>query len=264
MPAEHTRGEYTPMVVAVGSNYFGQCNVGDWTDTLQVAAGKDLLTVGRDRRGENMTEQKRRSIKMSWRANTTEQEERSTKMGFAGKVKGFLGSPTATFWEVEPDTLGDALKYALIWFVISGAVFGIIFARELSRISDMIGPLFPVPGGLVGVGFLLIPIMIGIMIVAGVVGIFIGGAWTHLWVYLLGGRKGYTQTVKALAYGATPSYVIGWVPFVGFAGGIWALVVQIIGLRELHGMKTGRAVGAYLLAVLVPVVIVIVITAAIA
>jgi len=182
-------------------------------------------------------------------------------MGFGGKVKGFLGRPTSTFGEVKPDTLGDALKYALIWLVIFGAVFGIIFALAFGLISGMIGLLFPVPGWLVGVGFLLIPIMMGFMIVAGIAGLFIGGAWTHLWVYLLGGREGYTQTVKALAYGATPSYVIGWVPFVGFAGAIWALVVQIIGLRELHGMTTGRAVGAYLLAAFVPLVIVLVIAA---
>jgi len=185
-------------------------------------------------------------------------------MSFGGKVKGFLGSPTATFGAVKQDTLGDALKYALIWFVIFGAVFGIIFALSFGLISGMIGLLFPLPGWLVGVGLLLIPIMIGFMIVAGIVGIFIGGAWTHLWVYVFGGREGYTQTVKALAYGATPSYVVGWVPFVGPpVGGIWALVVEIIGLRELHGITTGKAVGAYLLAVFIPLVIVLVISAVI-
>ena len=185
-------------------------------------------------------------------------------MSFGGKVKGFLGSPTATFGAVKQDTLGDALKYALIWFVVFGAVFGIIFALAFGLISGMIGLLFPLPGWLPAVGLLLVPIMIGFMVVGGIVGIFIGGAWTHLWVYLLGGREGYTQTVKALAYGATPSYVIGWVPFVGFAGAIWALVVQIIGLRELHAITTGRAVGAYLLAAFIPLVIVLVISAAIA
>jgi len=213
-----------------------------------MAAGKDLLTLGKDRWRENLIEQKRRSI----------------EMGFGGKVKGFLGSPSATFGAVKLDTLGDALKYALIWFVIFGAVFGIIFALAFGLISGMIGLLFPLPGWLVGVGLLLIPIMVGFMVVAGIVGIFIGGAWTHLWLYLLGGREGYTQTVKALAYGATPSYVIGWVPFVGFAGAIWAIVVTIIGLRELHGITTGRAVGAYLLAAFIPLVIILIISAAIA
>ena len=42
----HTVGlEADGTVVAVGYNYFGQCDVGNWTDIVQVAAGR-FHTVG--------------------------------------------------------------------------------------------------------------------------------------------------------------------------------------------------------------------------
>ena len=73
-----------------------------------------------------------------------------------------------------------------------------------------------------------------------------------------------------MAYGATPAYLVGWVPFVVWLGldligaavligalvSIWALVVTIIGLRELHGITTGRAVAACLLLVVLVLVII--------
>ena len=181
-------------------------------------------------------------------------------MGFGAKVKGFLGSPTATFGGVKQDTLGDALKYILIWLAIYGALSGLIFAATFDVIAGMFGVLLPFPTWLHGMGFLVVPVMVGYMIVGGIVGLFVSSAWTHLWVYLLGGREGYTQTFKALAYAATPSYAFGWIPFVGWiAGSIWALVLSIIGIRELHGISTGRAVGAYLLGVFIAVVITLII-----
>jgi hypothetical protein len=181
-------------------------------------------------------------------------------MGFGAKVKGFLGSPTPTFSRVKQDTLGDAVKYILIWTPIYGVLLGLIFLATLDIIAGiygMSGVLLPLLTWLHGMGFLIVPIIVGYMVVGGIVGLFIGSAWTHLWVYLLGGREGFTQTFKAVAYGATPSYAFGWIPFVGgIVGSIWAIVLTIIGIRELHGITTGRAVGAYLLAVFIPGVII--------
>lgn len=174
------------------------------------------------------------------------QEMREEK-GFIEKAKGFLLSPTETLRAVRPDTLGDCLKYALIWFVIFGALFGIIFAVMFTVFLAML-PI-PLPGWLAGLGLGLAGLIFVMVILFGIVGLIIGGAWQHLWVYVCGGRKGYTQTVKALAYGATPSFVLGWIPFLGIIGAIWAIVVTILGLRELHEISTGRAVAAYLLSI---------------
>lgn len=206
-------------------------------------------------------------------------------MSFVDKVKGFLRSPTDSFagsadgtiQGVRTETLGSPLKYTLIWLVIFGAILGISAAVSFGRFVGMIDPYFPLPGWVATLGIGLVPITLGFYVVAGIVFLFIGSAWTHLWVYLLGGREGYTQTLKALAYGATPSYVVGVVanvvvliPFIGWVlasiGGavasVWAIVIGVIGVKELHSITTGRAVGAYLLALFAPVVIIVVIIAA--
>ena len=194
--------------------------------------------------------------------NLVESEKRPIKMGLARKLRGFLSNPTTTFGAAKEDTLRDALKYALICLVIFGICTGLILGALVHLYFGIGEWLFAdLPGYLGPAGssyWLVVPIVIGLSIVSGLLFIFIGGAWIHLWVYLLGGRKGhgYVQTVKALIYGATPGYLLGWVPFIGaFVGGIWALVLTIIGLRELHGITTGRAVAACLLLVVLILVI---------
>ena len=182
-------------------------------------------------------------------------------MSFVSKIWGFLRRPATTFGAVKEETLRGALKYALICLVIFGVLTGIMLALlgsdELSGLEL----------GWRAVKLLLIAESIGLSIAGGMILIFIGGSWTHLWVKLLGGRQGcsYRQTLKALAYGATPAYLVGWVPLVMWSGGgpigatvligvlisIWALVVTIIGLRELHGITTGRAVAVSILGIVI-------------
>ena len=176
-------------------------------------------------------------------------------MGFVSKLWGFLRRPAATFRAVKEDTLGGALKYALICLVIFGICAGIMFALQ--------GDVKP---------YLSIPMAIVASVINGMLFIFVGGAWTHLWVLAFGERnkRGYAQTVKALAYGATPAYLLGWallggggfmtrvmlIMTIGDSTGstvvewvllslgvlafIWALAAIVIGLRELHGITPIR------------------------
>ena len=87
--------------------------------------------------------------------------------------------------------------------------------------------------------------------------VFIGAAWLHLFVYLLGGRKGYIRTLKAVTFGSTLSMLFGWIPFVGILAGIWSLVLEVLGIWELQEMTTARAALAVILAILVILLIVI-------
>lgn len=110
-----------------------------------------------------------------------------------------------------------------------------------------------------GLGIMAAVMFISI-IIGGLIGILVGSGWMHIWVYLCGGRKGAGQTIKAMAYGSTPSLLLGWIPFIGFIFGIWSIVVSIIGIRQLHEISTGRAVLAYLLgAIIIPLIIVLLI-----
>ena len=76
-------------------------------------------------------------------------------------------------------------------------------------------------------------------------------------MYLFGGRKGYRETLKALAFGETPALLQGWISLVGMLGGIWSLVLFIQGVRELQGISTNRALGAVIFAVMIPLLIVV-------
>ena len=181
------------------------------------------------------------------------------KMSFGEKVKGFLVRPTETFGNVKDEAMGESVKYYAIWLLIYAILTAVIFALLLAAILAIVGGLTDIPGlGWLGAGFgVLIAVMLVVMIlIGGLIGLFIWGAWLHLWVWLFGGRKGYGQTVKAIAYGATPNFLLGWIPLIGFIASIWSLIVSMIGIRELHEISTGKAVGAVIIALIIPMIII--------
>ncbi len=68
-------------------------------------------------------------------------------------------------------------------------------------------------------------------------------AFAHLSAMFFAGVRGnFMGTYKALTYSAAPS-ILNVVPVIGsFCGGVWSLVLYVIGLREQHRLTTGRAV----------------------
>jgi len=186
--------------------------------------------------------------------------ESSMKLGFFGKAKGFLSKPTKTYEAVEEDTLGDAIKYTAIGSVIASVLTGliniVIFRETVSIFGWTTNP-----------GFLLIPISVILTGIFAILGLLILGAWQHLCVLICGGRKGYTPTVKAIAYGSTPGYVFMWniglIPYVGtLIIAIATFIVTIIGLRELHQISTTRAIIAWFIAIGLPILLLIVLVIA--
>lgn len=187
---------------------------------------------------------------------------------FVEKVKGFITAPVVTFQKSRDDTLGHALAYFVVLLLANAILTTILVIAALS-----IDVLFQaIPGlGLVfpiflfeyyfGGGLSALPWTVFVFLFAGgIVGIFVGSAWLHLFTWLLGGRKGYVQTLKSLIYGMTPSLLLGWVPYVSFIGPIWSFVLEIIGIRELQEISTGKAVTAVLVAIVIAGIIVTVIS----
>jgi hypothetical protein len=177
-------------------------------------------------------------------------------------IKGFLFDPVSTYQKVRSADLGDALKYYLVVVVINAILSAIVGLVMVSAIWAMFAPIFEglgIPVSLAaGVGVVVFAI---VMIFVQLLMVFISAAWLHIFVYLLGGRKGYLQTLKSISYGSTPSMLFGWIPFIGFIGAIWSFILSILGVRELHEMTTGRAAIAVLLAVVVLAIIIILILA---
>jgi hypothetical protein len=177
------------------------------------------------------------------------------RLSFGGKVKGFLGAPASTFNNVQAEGLGTALKYFTIWVVIYTILRTAIFYTAEKRVFESLWNLL----GVSDAGLYLYqfhPVVFALLAVVGAfAGLFISGSLTHLFVWAFGGRKGYGNTMKAFAYGETPLLLFGWIPFVGMLLWIWALVLNVIGIRQLHEISTGRAVGAVLLGIVALVVI---------
>jgi len=149
--------------------------------------------------------------------------------------------------------------------VIAAVAFSLLVAGFF-RIPTRMLPSMPTPAGEGAAVALAAFIAVLISVLIGeAIDVIIGGLWLHIWVYLVGGRKGLTQTFKALMYGATPSLLLGWISLLGFFAPIWviwaliveiwALIVEIIGIRQLHEISTGKAVAAVILAIIIPLVV---------
>jgi len=179
------------------------------------------------------------------------------RLSFGEKVKGFLGAPSNTFNDVKAEALGNALKYFTIWAVIYAILRTIVFYTVERRVFQILWDLLEVSDAAV---YRFDPVIFALLAVVGAfASLFISGSLTHLFVWAFGGRKGYGNTIKAFAYGNTPVLLFGWIPFVGMLFPVWALVLNIIGIRQLHEISTGRAIGAVLLGIVAIVIIAVLI-----
>jgi len=179
------------------------------------------------------------------------------RLSFGEKVKGFLGAPLNTFNNVEAEALGSAVKYFTIWAAIYAILRTIVFYTLERQVFQTLWDFLGISDAAV---YRFDPVIFALLAVGGAfASLFISGSLTHLFVRAFGGRKGYRNTMKAFAYGNTPLFLFGWIPFVGMLFPIWALVLNVIGVRQLHEISTGRAVGAVLLGIVALVFIAVLI-----
>ncbi len=141
-------------------------------------------------------------------------------------------------------------------------LFGVLVGWVGSFIGQLWSAMFQLPllpfmrqegmaAGLVGAasGLVCVGLFGWVLVLAG---IFIGGLLFHLFLLLFGGaNQGLNMTLRVIAYAQAPA-LLAAVPFVGGCiGGIWSLVLYIIGLASAHRTDVWRAA----LAVLVPIVL---------
>ena len=140
--------------------------------------------------------------------------------------------------------------FALICALISallGGLLSLVFAPFLAGPEDSVGEALA--GGLVGfiVTLILSPIYT-------VVALLIGAGTYHLLVLLLvrPSHAGFEATFRVVCY-VVAIQLVGWIPIVNIVAGIYAIVLSILGIREVHNTTTGRA----LVIVLIPVAVVL-------
>jgi hypothetical protein len=102
------------------------------------------------------------------------------------------------------------------------------------------------------VDFLLSPLWLTALL-------FIAAALIHSSLKLLGGAsRPFVTTTRVFAFSGGPS-LFSIVPLIGpLAGGIWSMVLVVIGLREAHATTTLRALAALLLPIAIVFMLIVV------
>jgi len=176
-------------------------------------------------------------------------------LDFVERVKGFLLNPVESFNKYKNEEFGEAFKFYLVLVVISSILTALVSSLGMGAYMGA------VPGfGGAGLGIAMIAGLFIFMLVACILGLFIGSAIVHLFVIILGGKQGFIKTVMAMIYSSTPSMLFSWIPLIGILAGLWALVLEVLALREIQEMSTAKAV----LAIILPVIIIVILVMALA
>lgn len=168
------------------------------------------------------------------------------------KIRGFMFNPSQAFRKVRDEEAGETVTYLLVL-----AVFYAIMSTLLTAIEVFVHPfvMFTPLGPGAAEPLLFISWIVVILVITMLMAVFFG-LWLHIWVYLLGGRKGVWQTEKSVFYNLTPTFLIGWIPLIGpLVGMVWSVIIGVIGIKELHDMSDMKSAIAVVLAVVVASVI---------
>jgi len=167
-------------------------------------------------------------------------------LSFTEKVKKVMTSPTEFFEKIKGEEgIGEAFKYYIIFSLIYNLLFGTLTVFGLSGVPiEEMGPFAVLGIFLPIVSFILS--LFSVFIITGII---------HVFAMVFGGKGDYSATFKAMAYGATPSLLFGWLPFVGPIFSIYSLYLQLKGISALHQVSMGRA---FLIIFLIPLIIVII------
>lgn len=170
-------------------------------------------------------------------------------------VADLFARPTR-FFEAMPASggIGSALVFGIIGGsigLIVSSLFNMVFNVSLLAFLGDRGADAETTGRMVGNTFggactiVLAPLLV-------LVGLFISSGILHLTLMLLGGaRQGYEATFRVQAYVNGSIGLLTAIPLCGgLIGGIWMIVVQIIGVSRVHGISTGHAALAVLLPLL--------------
>lgn len=152
-------------------------------------------------------------------------------------VLGVLFRPTEFFSKTPPT---GGLAKPLVFGLIVGSL-GIVLTQVWTAV------LQPDKGGL---GHVLLWTIFSPVVAA--IALFVGSAITHVCLAIVGGaNEEYEATFRVQCY-AQAAQVWQVLPVAGaFVSTIWTLVAAVIGLREMHGTTSGKAVLAIILPVLV-------------
>ena len=183
--------------------------------------------------------------------------------GIYQTFKGVLFSPDKLFSTMtHKGGIMEPLAFGLLLWSI-GSMFGffwqflIMFGGLISLDHDLIGQF---AWSLI---FLIIIVISPLFVT---ITIFLTSSILHLLLLVVRGEKnGFEATFRVISY-SQATQVLGLIPFIGgLIGSFWLLIIQIIGIREIHNTSYLRVILAFfiplaliflsVMAVLIPLII---------
>ncbi len=156
----------------------------------------------------------------------------------------------------SPDKMFGTLSYRggmkdpLAFGLLTGSIGGMLGFFWQLMIMSMGTAAFAAPFlGHLGLWFVLI-IMTVLVPILVLVGIYIYSAVLHFLLLIVrGGKNGFEATFRVICYSQV-AQVIAIVPVLGgWVAGLWQLIIQIIGLKEIHETSYLRVIVAFLIPV---------------
>lgn len=176
-------------------------------------------------------------------------------------LSGVLVAPVSTLKKIaEAKPLGRAL---LVFVAVS--LIGAIVSVHNPQTQELLGQLMADLGVYLSTSF----IIISSLVLALLFFLFSAGVM-HFVARLFKGAGSFEGLLSAYAFSVFPQVIgaplnvlatlaspmgLALSGFLSFALSIWVLVLGVIALRESHGLTSGKAVGVYLLHLLIIVVI---------
>jgi hypothetical protein len=175
--------------------------------------------------------------------------QRSALGAMVQTVGRVLGQPSLAFSRVRVEgSLGGSLLYVLILGTIGGYVAS---AWQVALRNQAVGefePIEAVGGPAIYAALVVVATPLLVVLLS-----LLSAGLVHFCLWMVGGANESleaTYAVIAYAQGSTALFAI--VPFCGgLIGAIWALVVEIVGLRQAHHTTSGRAAAGVLLPIVI-------------
>jgi len=179
-------------------------------------------------------------------------EEEGFFPGFFHTIKKAMLAP-ASFFSAMP--LLGLIRPLIFYLILTELQAVATFLWQMTGFLPMMGA-HGQTGGVIGLGvmgagsialLIIYPVILTLML-------FIVAGINHLLLRLCGaGAQGFEGTFRVVTYGNSPM-ILGVIPFLGpLVGGLWAMVVTIIGYKNMHGTTYGRVILAFLLPFIVGV-----------
>jgi hypothetical protein len=176
-------------------------------------------------------------------------------------TRDVLFSPRRFFDSLLPD---GPLGAPVLYFLICSATTAVI--NTVATIA-----FFAVPSGIaVATGSIeagLLVRILAIFVLASlvvvpvlfVVGFFLSVPIQHAFVFLVAGRdqKGLPATLRLSCYSVGAPVAVAWIPLAGIPAIFYCFYLHATGLKRVHGISTGRSIGATLMLTAILIVLAI-------